>query len=173
MKLFTCLCFAALTLTAVSGQAEVPVYRDQQLELPSAVVLTDAGPVYYGDVRFTANADGSFTLVEAKRRNLAQVDANTVAIDRSAPGQVSVAAGGVLSIACVALEEPAVVREGNTFHVALAETAMDPLALCMSFVAFTRFDVDVPLDLTGLEAGTYTVIVNGVETSFTLTEDNL
>ncbi len=173
MKLFTRLCFAALALTTVSAQAEVPVYRDQQLELPSAVVLTDAGAVYYGDVRFTTNADGSFTLVQAKRRKLAEVDAAVVAVDPTFPAQAEVTAGGFLSIACVALEEPAVVRDGNTFYVALAETPIDPLAICMPFVAFTSFNVDVPLDLSGLEAGTYTVIVNGIETSFTLAEDNL
>jgi hypothetical protein len=75
-------------------------------------------------------------------------------------------AKGELTIPCAALEEPAVVREGHTFHVVLAETAVDPLAPCMPFVAVTTFNVDVPLDLDGLEAGTYALDVNGVESEF-------
>ena len=63
------------------------------------------------------------------------------------------------------------IRSGNTFHVVLAETPLDPLALCMSLLAVTEFDVEVPLDLTGLAAGTYEVIVNGVRTSFVLGAD--
>lgn len=172
MKFIARMCFTVLTLATASAQAEVPVYRDQQLELPTAVVLTDAGPVYYGDVRFTANQDGSFTLAEAKRRNLARIDNATVAVDQTFPAQAEVSADGILSIACVGLEEPAVVREGNTFYVVLAETPIDPLALCMSLLAVTEFGVDVPLDLTGLEAGTYQVIVNGVTKNFTLNADN-
>lgn len=160
MKIVASLSLVAVALAA-SAHAEVPVYRDRQLDVPSAVVLTDQGPVYYGDVRFTANQDGSFSLAEAKRRKLALVESATITVD-SSTAEARVDAKGELTIACVALEEPAVVREGNTFHVVLAETPMDPLALCMPFVAVTKFAVDVPLDLRGLQAGTYMVNVNGV-----------
>lgn len=171
MKLLAPLFCTALTLAIVTAaQAEVPVYRDQQLDLPTGVVLTEDGPVYYGDIRFTANDDGSFTLVEAKPRNLAEVEAASVALNQL---EATVTANGVLSIACVALEEPGVVRDGNTFYVVLAETPIDPLALCMPFVAITKFAVDVPLDLSGLEAGEYRVLVNGVETFFSRGEVNL
>jgi hypothetical protein len=166
MKFVARLSLIACTLAA-SAQAEVPVYRNQQLDVPSAVVLTGQGPVYYGDVRFTANPDGSFALTEAKRRKLALVDSATVTVD-AATAQAEVAARGELTIACVALEEPAVVRDGHTFHVVLAETPLDPLALCMPFVAVTRFDVEVPLDLRGLDAGAYVVNVNGVIKNFVL-----
>lgn len=158
------LLLAALPLAA-STQADVPVYRNQQLDVPSAVVVTERGPVYYGDVRFTANQDGSFTLVEAQRRNLAQIDAATLTVDANA-AQAEVGASGLLSIACVALEEPAVVREGNTFYVVIAETTMEPETVCMSLVAVTPFQAEVTLDLGGLEAGEYEVDVNGVIKSF-------
>ena len=80
MKTLARLLLATLTLAA-TAQAEVPVYRDQQLELPNGVVVTDAGTVYYGDIRFTANADGSFNLVQVQRRNLAQVASASVSVD--------------------------------------------------------------------------------------------
>lgn len=160
--------FVSVTLVASAQAEEVPVYRDQQLEVPGAVVVTEAGAVYYGDVRFKANADGSFALLDARRRNLAQVDSATVAVDPSFPAQAAVTASGELSIACVALEEPAVIRAGNTFTVVLAETPIDPLALCQPLIAVTEFTVEVPLELYGLEAGTYRVSVNGVATAFTL-----
>ncbi len=168
MNLLTRLLLGALPLAA-TAQAEVPVYRNQQLELPSAVVMTASGPVYYGDIRFTTNQDGSFTLTDAKRRNLAVVEETHLAVDTTTR-QAEVSANGILSIACVALEEAAVVREGHTFHVVLAETTMEPDAVCMSLVAITEFEIDVPLDLNGLEPGEYTVDVNGVESVFVLTE---
>jgi hypothetical protein len=164
MKIFSRLLFTLLPLAA-TAHAEIPVYRNQQLDVPSAVVMTAKGPVYYGDVRFTANQDGSFTLVEAKRRNPANVDAATVTVDASV-AEAKVEADGILSIACVALEEPAAVRDGNTFYVVLAETTMAPDAVCMPLVAFTPFHVEVPLDLSGLAPGEYVVNVNGVTKNF-------
>lgn len=166
MKIFSRLLFVLLPL-GTTVHAEVPVYRNQQLDIPSAVVMTTNGPVYYGDVRFTANQDGSFRLLDAKRRNLAQVDAATVTVDASV-AQAEVTANGILSIACVALEEPAVVREGKTFHVVLAETTMVPGSVCMALVAVTPFHAEVTLDLRGLDAGEYLVNVNGVTQRFTI-----
>lgn len=170
MKSIARLLLAPLAVAA-TAYAEVPIYRGQHLDVPSAVVVTDTGGVYYGDVRFSANQDGSFSLVQAQRRNLAQVDNVSVSVD-AASAQALVAAGGILSIACEALEEPAVLRDGNTFHVVLAETAQEPGEVCMSLLAVTEFEVDVPLDLTGLEAGSYDVVVNNLlRTSFTLDAD--
>lgn len=166
MKPVATVLFAAL-VCAAAAQAEVSVYRGQQLEVPSAVVMSDARPIYYGDVRFTANADGSFTLAEAERRKLALVESATVAVS----GDIAtVTAKGELTIACVALEEPAVVRKDATLYVVLAETPIDPLALCMPLVAVTKFTQDVALDLSALEPGEYRVDVNGVQTTFAIPE---
>lgn len=152
---------------AATAQAEIPVYHGHELKVPSAVVMTDAGPVYYGDVRFTTNADGSFSLAEAERRKLALVESATLAV---AGNTVTVTAKGELTIACVALEDPAVVRKDATFYVVLAETPIDPLALCMPLVAVTKFTQDVTIDISALEPGEYRVAVNGVEQTFTKSE---
>lgn len=150
---------------AAAAQAEVSVYHGQQLTVPAAVVMSEAGPVYYGDARFTANADGSFTLAEAERRKLALVESATVAVSGDT---ATVTAKGELTIACVALEDPAVVRKDTTFYVVLAETPIDPLALCMPLVAVTKFTQDVAIDVGELEPGEYRVDVNGVQASFVL-----
>ena len=42
----------------------------------------------------------------------------------------------------------------------------DPAATCIAEVA--PFQQNIDLDILGLEAGTYTVIVNGVSDTFTL-----
>jgi hypothetical protein len=169
MNKLACTLLASLAMTT-SALADMPVYRDQQLLLPEGVVVTDQGVTYYGDIRLTANADGSFTLVEATRRNPAYVDDVDVLILESFPVQLRAVVSGHKSVPCVELEEPAVIRDGNTFTIVLAETPLDPLILCAQVLA--PFEVTVALDATGLEAGTYTVVANGVETTFTLAVDN-
>lgn len=162
------LLLAGLSLAAYT-LAEVPVYKDQQLLLNETVVVGDNGTAYYGDVRLTANADGSFSLTRAERRNLASVDTVDVVVDEAFPTTVSVEVTGELSVSCVDLEQPAVIRDGVVFSVVLAETKQDPLALCA--LALAAYEVSVPLDVRGLEAGQYAVTVNGHETGFTLTTD--
>lgn len=164
-------CLLASLGCAATAQAEVAVYHDQQFKVPSLVVMNDDGPVYYSDLRFTTNEDGSYTLVRATRRNLALVDSATVTVDETIPAQAELAVSGIMSIPCAALEEPAVLRNGNTFRVILAESALDPDAVCMSLLAITEFDITLPLELSGLAAGEYRVIVNGRSTHFVLHYD--
>jgi len=153
-----------------SARAEVPVYKDQELRIPGGVVVSASGAEYYGDIRFTTNPDGSFTLAEARARNLAYVNDVVVVIVETNPVQVSVVVSGDLSVPCVNLEQPGVYREGDTFHVVLAETPIDPLALCAQVLV--EYEVEVPLNVLGLDAGTYTVDINGTEVEFTLDADN-
>lgn len=164
MNKFAPACLAALAFAA-AAQAEIPVYRGQQLEVPTGIVMTEEGPVYYGDVRFTANADGSFTLAQAKRRTLTQVESATVSV---ADGSATVTAKGELVVACAGLEEPGLVRQDDTFYVVLAETHYDPQTPCLPIVAVTKFTQDVEIDVRALEPGEYEVDVNGVITTFTL-----
>ena len=164
MKPVASVLLAALAC-ATATQADVPVLRGQQLEVPSAVVLGGTGPVYYGDVRFTANADGSFTLAKAESRKLALVESATVSVNGDT---ATVIAKGEMTIACVALEEPAVARKDATFYVVLAETPSDPHAPCMPLVAVTKFSQDIEIDVGGLEPGTYRVDVNGVIANFSV-----
>jgi hypothetical protein len=167
MRHTTALLIGAL-LASTGLQAEVPVFRDQVLTIDEAVVFNSNGAAYYGDIRMKANADGSFSVIGADRRNLAPVSAADVQISKSKPVQVAVHVTGILSIACVALEEAGVSREGNTFHVVLAETNMPAGTVCMSLIATTPYDITIPLDTKDLPAGNYNVNVNGKLLTFTL-----
>lgn len=155
---------------AASAQAGVAVYRDNVLALSETLVVSDAGPAYYRNVVLSANAEGNLDLVAAERRELVQVSSVGVVLFEPAPVQASVKARGNMNLICVALEAPLVTRIGSTFIVALAETPYDPHVRCIN--PATEYQVSIPLDIRGLKAGIYRVVVNGVETTFTLTHDN-
>ncbi|MES2605323.1 MAG: hypothetical protein V4603_10315 [Pseudomonadota bacterium] len=155
-------------LAAQSLHAEAPVFRDNVLSINEAIVFNAQGPAYYGDVRMQANKDGTFSLVQAQRHNLALIDTVDVLINKSNPVQVEVNITGIQSVACVALLDPVVTRSGNAFTIVQAETLMEPGSVCMSLLAVTPFSRDIPLEVEGLAPGVYTVSVNGKQTSFTL-----
>jgi hypothetical protein len=154
------------TTLATSSMAQVPVYRDNDLTINQVVMVSTGGAQYYGDVQLTLNNDGSFALVKATRRNLAPVDTAIVVETPTLPGKMAIEASGILSIPCVALEEPAVLRDGNTFTVVVAETSQKPDEVCMSLAATTPFEITIALDTQGLPGGYYTVNVNDVVTGF-------
>lgn len=148
--------------------AQAPVFRDSTLSIDEAIVYTAQGPSYYGDIRMKANGDGTFSLVQAQRHNLAVVDTVDVLVNKSNPVQVVVHIAGVQAVACAALLEPAISRMDATFTIVQAETMMKPGEVCMSLLATTPFSRDIKLDAEGLAPGRYSVNVNGKQASFTL-----
>lgn len=102
----------------------------------------------------------------------ALVEEVDIRILESFPVQVHVAARGNLPDGCTQINENAttVQRDGNTFNVYLG-TIRPKEALCTE--ALVPFEHTIPLDVYGLERGTYTVNVNGVEETFELTIDNI
>lgn len=102
----------------------------------------------------------------------ASVEEIDIRILESFPVQVHVAARGNLPDGCTQINENAttVQRQGNTFDVYL-ETIRPRDAVCTE--ALVPFEHTIPLDVYGLEKGTYTVNVNGVEETFELTTDNI
>ena len=89
-----------------------------------------------------------------------------VNIAESLPVQVSLFVTGNKSVPCVNLQTPAIFRDGSSFTIALAETSLGPAESCIAVL--DPFETTIPLDITGLNSGTYTVNVNGVESSFSL-----
>lgn len=154
---------------AATAQADVPVYRERTLTLQEALVIEDSGPGYYRNVKLAAGLDGRFTVVAAESRNLALVHEVTLLMAAGLPGTIAVEVRGDMTRSCLALEAPLVSRQGRSFTVAVAETPYDPAIQCFS--PHTDFVLNIPLDLQGLEAGEYTVAVNGVEKGFTLAPD--
>jgi inhibitor of cysteine peptidase len=88
----------------------------------------------------------------------------------SFPLQVHVAVFGTLPDACSLIDEVEQVRDGNTFRVTMT-LARRANARCAPNP--TPFEHTVPLDVLGLEAGTYIVDVHGVRGSFELQVENI
>ena len=101
---------------------------------------------------------------------IAVVESLEIRILESFPVQVHVVASGNLPDGCTTVDEATQIREGNTFEVTIT-TVRPADAFCTQ--ALVPFEEVIPLEVVGLEAGTYTVIVNGVSDSFTLDVDNV
>ena len=86
------------------------------------------------------------------------------------PLQARVQIDGELGDGCTELMPITVEREGDTFHI-MVKTTRPADAVCTMELRF--FSESVALDILGLEAGTYTVDVNGVTETFTLEQDNV
>lgn len=99
----------------------------------------------------------------------ATVNSISISILESFPVQVHVNATGFLGDGCTTLADITTSQEGNTFFITInKQRPVD--AICTQ--QLTTFDENIPLDVNGLPAGTYTVNVNGVTDSFTLDMDN-
>lgn len=161
----------ASLLLAQALAAQPAVYRDEVLSIPTAAAIGENGEArYYGEVALRDEGGGLFRLVQADAKPLVQVEEVEVLILESFPVQVSVHVEGFKSVPCVELLPPAVSREENTFTVVLAESELGPAESCIAVV--DPFETRVSLPVRGLEAGEYTVSVNGVEADFTLEVDN-
>jgi len=88
----------------------------------------------------------------------------------SFPLQVRVQITGSLPDGCTTVYRVESTREGNRFTVWIF-TLRERDAMCTQ--ALVPFDVSVPLDVFGLPAGTYRVMVYDFNTEFTFTQDNI
>lgn len=101
---------------------------------------------------------------------VAAVESIDILILESFPVQVQAVARGNLPDGCTTLNEVTVERTGNTFQVTI--TTVRPVGMVCT-EALVPFEKVIPLDVYGLPAGTYTVIVNGVSGTFELAVDNV
>ena len=160
----------AVSLAMQQALAQPATFEESMLTIPQAALIDSDNPVYYRDVQLTDNGDGTLSVVGGEQQNLVYVDSVEVVIMESFPVQVNLSVSGNLSVPCVELLPAAVGRKENTFTVVLAETVLGPAETCIAVLE--PFSTSVSLDVRGLEAGTYVVNVNGVETGFTLDMDN-
>jgi inhibitor of cysteine peptidase len=101
---------------------------------------------------------------------LAQVESIDIVLLESFPVQVHVLAKGTLPDSCTTINRISRDREGNAFLVILTTARPEGVACAQ---VLTPFEETIPLDVYGLDAGTYTVDVNGVTDTFTLEIDNV
>lgn len=93
------------------------------------------------------------------------VDSVDVMISLSQPVQVSAHVVGNLPDACTKRDAIIQARNGNTFVITIP-TTRPASAMCAQVL--TPYQESIPLDTTGLAAGSYTVAVNGVSATFDL-----
>jgi hypothetical protein len=162
---------AAVALLSPVLAAQPAIYQNQTLTIPQGAALGDGDPVYFENIQLVFDAQGFFTIADAEERPLVSVSEVSISIMESFPVQVSVNVSGNKSIPCVELLTPAVAATEGGFTVTLAESVLGPAdETCIAVL--DPFETTVSLPVEGLDAGTYTVSVNGVKTEFTLESDN-
>ena len=159
------------TVFAPQVLAQPAILRDNILTIPLAASLDGDSPVYYANVQLNANSDGSLTAIGGEQQNLMAVDTVQIMLMELFPVQVSATVSGNKSVPCVNLLPAAVSRKDSVFTVVMAETVLGPAETCIAVLE--PFETSVSLDVLGLSAGTYTVVVNGVSAEFTLDSDNV
>jgi len=100
---------------------------------------------------------------------LATIESVQILTLESFPVQINVRVRGVLPNSCTEIDDIITQTDGNDFDIAITTVQQPDVACTEAEVAFEEI---VPLDVDGLEAGTYTVTVNGTQGSFTLDIDN-
>ena len=85
------------------------------------------------------------------------------------PVQINVVVTGYLPDGCTTLDQVTSQQNGNDFVVTIT-TQRPADAMCTD--AIVPYEEVVPLDVVGLPAGQYIVVVNGVSATFELAVDN-
>ncbi len=99
----------------------------------------------------------------------APIDNVTIQTSDSFPVKKTLVLKGQLS-GCTYLNEPQIMREGNTFYVNLT-TRKDSNSPCSEDVP-SPYERQIELEVVGLPAGVYNVVVNEKQTTFELEQDN-
>ena len=87
----------------------------------------------------------------------------------SFPVQINVITKGYLPDGCTEIGDITKSKDGNTFVVNI-ETIRPADVMCTQ--AIVPYEEVIPLDVYGIKAGTYSVVVNDVHGSFELATDN-
>ena len=155
----------ASMLQTASAQSDSVLYKDGELTINDAIVVEAGETKYYSGVRLAPTANGDFRIVEAAEKQMAYINELSVAVSFTDPVEVELGVVGYMSNPCVDMNI-AVSRKGNTFFVAIGETPLQTLVACAQVTE--PFDITFPLDVKGLPAGDYLVVVNGDEIDFRL-----
>ncbi len=177
-----CPCFA---LTSDGKRLEVWYYmmkEDDGTERPAVSVegLENGDRVVVaGEIRSNNGTAPSTTfwasniekiVAEDAAVSLANVNDIKILLLESFPVQIHAVVSGEHPDSCTKVDKVVTKREGDTFFVTIT-TARPADAMCAQVM--TPFEEIVALDAVGLEAGVYTVDVNGVRDTFELQTDNI
>jgi len=99
-----------------------------------------------------------------------RVESIEILILESFPVQIRAVLRGTTRDGCVVIDDVDVMRNGQTFELTIASSRLDN-ARCTS--ERQPFEENVPLDVFGLPAGTYTVRAGEARATFELAVDNI
>jgi hypothetical protein len=114
------------------------------------------------------NDSGHGSIDDFLDKPLAPIDNITIQTGESFPVQKTLVVKGNLPNSCVYLNEPQIIRDGNIFYVNIT-TRNEGEACTEALVPYER---NIGLDVIGLPAGVYTVVINGKQITFELEQDN-
>jgi len=97
------------------------------------------------------------------------VDEVRALLEKSLPAKLRATVRGNLADGCTKLGEPNVTRQRRAFQIALPATR-EKGKMCTQ--ALVPFELAIPVSITGLPSGTYTVEAGGKTDQFTLDQDN-
>ena len=161
-KFYNHLVLILLLAFSVSGFGQTAIYSEDILLIPQGAIFDEEeGHSFYQNIELRYTGEGGFTLHSAEPMDLVQVESVDVLVMESFPVQVSVSVNGHLSVPCVELLDPAISMKGNVFTVLLAETRLGPAQTCIQTIE--PFEKSIALEVLDLPAGTYSVVVNGLE----------
>lgn len=144
--ILTVLVLTAACLPLPANDADEPVSSD---DIPQLTPTVDNEKYELGERAIVESADPMFL--------------------ESFPLQVRILITGSLPDGCTTVYRAESAREGDQFAIKIL-TLRERDAMCTQ--ALVPFDVSVPLDVYGLPAGTYRVIVYDFNTEFNFAQDN-
>lgn len=100
--------------------------------------------------------------------NLAPISSVRIDTSDTFPVRKTLVVKGNLPDSCTYLNSPQVIRDGNTFYVNL--TTRREGEQCAQ--TLKPYELPVELEVLGLPAGVYTLVINGKSTQFELEQDN-
>ena len=152
-------------IQVVSAHAAPALFSDNILTLGDAIVVEGEETRYYQDVRLSPTPNGDFKVLGGVEKALATVTELSVSVIETNPVQVEVGVTGYMANPCIDLNT-AVTRKGKTFYVVVGETPLQTLVACAQVTQ--AFELEIPLDVRGLDSGEYVVMVNGDSIEFDL-----
>ena len=158
------LLMALLPMSALAAEPAIYVVEDAKLSIPDAVVIQYGRSSYFRNVKFEHTGNGVWRFAGGDKSKLAHGAEVEIVMEATVPPTVMVTLQGYKSLACVGLETPAITRQGKTFHIVLAETAVPDNVRCITSIE--PYEISVELDVAGMPRGTYAVNANGVLSHF-------
>ncbi len=157
-----------------SSGSNYPVYVVREIDS----YATPQTPTFPGESKVTVtvyveflinNTSSVYQTSTQNMSNLAKVNSIDINILESFPVQVHIIARGELPDTATQIDQVLTRRLGNTFYVTITTSRTSDAGTPM----IIPFKEIIPLDVYGLSAGTYTVDVNGVSSTFELSIDNI